>query len=79
MVCIVSGGLPGKAKEGAYSDGTAVVQGAVSYPSAVRAREAARARAHCERAAAGRARAAHQPAPPARRPTRAQPRCLVST
>lgn len=75
----VVGRLPCKAEEGVNSDSAAVVQGAVPHLTAVRAREASRARAHGERAAAGPARAARQPAQAARRAARARPRRLVST
>lgn len=55
-----------------------MVQGAVPNPPIVRAREVARARAHGERAAAGRARAAREPAATARRTAGARSRCLVN-
>lgn len=55
-----------------------MVQGAVPHFATVRAREAARTRAHGERSATRRARAACESPPAARRAVGPRPRQLVS-
>lgn len=74
VFALSTGWLPSETEEGANSNSAVVVQGAVPHFAAVRAREAARARAHGERSATRRARAACESAAPARRAVGPRPR-----
>lgn len=78
IISLSSGRLPGQTEESADRDSAALVQGALPHPPVVRAREVARARAHGERAAAGRARAACRAAQAAGGAAGARPHRLVS-